>query len=302
MEIIKRIKNKIKRILLNYNELKKLKKYIDEGKGIYKFSPIDFELYKMETKQRLKHKKSEIVDENLVKITIKNHQIFWPNNISDVDLPWLHHEIFDNYEFNPSSYSHPKMKYEDAEWVIDAGCCEGYFSLFAFEKNRTVKVFAFEPLREMEIPLKKTFSKEVQEKRFILEQKAIGAEQGIVQFQFDSIHLCDSCGVEKLKENHKNTSYNVNVVNLDSLIDLYTLGKNGIIKMDIEGSEMDALIGGVELMRKYQPKLAIAVYHNYENALKCRDIILNANSKYTVEFRGMYGYFEPPRPYIVFAW
>ena len=92
----------------------------------------------------------------------------------------------------------------------------------------------------------------------------------------------------------------VKSVTLDSLISKY--GIPDLIKMDIEGAEMKALEGAKKTLATYQPQLAIAVYHDYENALKCREIILKANANYHVEFRGMYAYFTPPRPYLLFAW
>lgn len=81
----------------------------------------------------------------------------------------------------------------------------------------------------------------------------------------------------------------------------YSLGTGGLIKMDIEGYEMAALSGASKVLKEYKPSLAIAVYHELENAKKCAEIIKAANSTYKIEFRGCYGYFEPPRPYLLFA-
>ena len=38
-----------------------------------------------------------------------------------------------------------------------------------------------------------------------------------------------------------------------------------LLKMDIEGAEPDALEGAAELIRRFQPGLAIAVYHQYRH-------------------------------------
>lgn len=272
--------------------------------NLYKFSVLDLKLYEIEKDTKMLFKKATNTESDLKSISIGNHEIFWPNNISDSDLPWLYHEIFDSFENNPSSYDHPAMEYNKAKWIIDAGCCEGYFSVFAFHLNKTCKVIAFEPLEGIKIALRKTFEKEIKDNRFNLLQKALGSREGIVTFQEDSTHICNSL-IKDLKNNEEidlHLSYDIDVVAIDDIALAYELKEDGIIKMDIEGGEINALKGCIELMSKHKPKLAIAVYHGYENAVISKNIILSANPNYKIEFRGMYGYCQPPRPYILFAW
>jgi hypothetical protein len=64
---------------------------------------------------------------------------------------------------------------------------------------------------------------------------------------------------------------------------------------------MNALRGASVVLKELKPKLAVAVYHNLNNANECAAIIMKANPAYKIEFRGMYGYFDPPRPYMLFA-
>lgn len=51
-----------------------------------------------------------------------------------------------------------------------------------------------------------------------------------------------------------------NIVNVES-IDNLIQGKVTFIKLDIEGAEMEALVGAKRTIEKYKPKLAISVYH-----------------------------------------
>lgn len=69
------------------------------------------------------------------------------------------------------------------------------------------------------------------------------------------------------------------VTNLDDNIEEATF-----IKMDVEGSELNALIGAQNLIRKCHPKLAVCVYHKYEDFRKLYEYI-NELGKYSVYLR-----------------
>lgn len=57
------------------------------------------------------------------------------------------------------------------------------------------------------------------------------------------------------------------------------------IKMDIEGSEMDALRGAKEILRTQKPQLAICVYHKTSDFWEIPFLILRANSTYRLYLR-----------------
>ncbi|MCT7486738.1 FkbM family methyltransferase [Aliarcobacter cryaerophilus] len=266
---------------------------------MYTFTKKDIILYENELSLKMPKKYIKEFSKTLDLIKICETEIYWPKEISTNALPWLYHEIYDIFEDNPSSYNHPKMSIENASWIIDAGCCEGYFSLFSMNKNSSSKIIAFEPLKEIKEALSQTFKKELESNRIIILEKALGNKNEFVKFFSGKEHLCDS-GIT----NDKNTtSYDVVVTTLDEIAEIYNIKENnGMIKMDIEGAEINALLGANNLLKNFKPKLAIAVYHEYENAKICKEIILNANPSYKIEFRGYYGYFNPPRPYMIFAW
>ncbi|MCI8900406.1 MAG: FkbM family methyltransferase [Lachnospiraceae bacterium] len=52
------------------------------------------------------------------------------------------------------------------------------------------------------------------------------------------------------------------------------------IKMDIEGSEYEALIGGYETIARNRPKLAICIYHSDEDMLRIAELIASWNLGY----------------------
>ena len=50
--------------------------------------------------------------------------------------------------------------------------------------------------------------------------------------------------------------------------------------MDIEGSELKALLGAKELLEKQKPKLAICIYHLYNDLWEIPLLIKNINPSY----------------------
>lgn len=57
------------------------------------------------------------------------------------------------------------------------------------------------------------------------------------------------------------------------------------IKYDIQGEELRALIGAEKTIRKIHPKMAICVYHKYEDLLDIAEFILDLNMNYKLILR-----------------
>jgi hypothetical protein len=121
----------------------------------------------------------------------------------------------------------------------------------------------------------------------------------------DAKHICDSKLIDPSATGRETgtggVTASVPVATIDLLAAQHSLAEDGLIKMDVEGFEMAALKGAVRTLRDYKPALAIAVYHELGNARECAEIIRAANPRYQIEFRGYYGWFHPPRPYMLFA-
>lgn len=65
-------------------------------------------------------------------------------------------------------------------------------------------------------------------------------------------------------------------------LDALGLGPVTLIKLDIEGAEIPALLGAADTIRRHRPKLAVAVYHDLGDLAAIPDLIetLRPNSRY----------------------
>lgn len=103
---------------------------------------------------------------------------------------------------------------------------------------------------------------------------------------FDARGMGLSRVVEKGKDDCRFTNINgiveIPVVSMDEVL----FGQRiTFIKMDIEGSELKALIGAAGIIKQQKPKLAICVYHKPEDIWKIPGFVLSLRDDYRFYFR-----------------
>lgn len=141
----------------------------------------------------------------------------------------------DQQVMSPHRYIKDNVEIKSGDIIVDAGVQEGNFSLKYIEK--VSKAYLFECDKRWIRPLQKTFEK----------------------FR-DKVNLC--FGV--LGQFHGG-----NYVNLDNTID----GEVNFLKMDIEGAEIGALLGGRNVLLNNQMQCAICSYHKSGDEKAIKDIL-----------------------------
>jgi len=76
-------------------------------------------------------------------------------------------------------------------------------------------------------------------------------------------------------------------ISIDDFVEQKGLQKVDFIKMDIEGTEPIALQGAIKTIKKYKPKLAIAIYHSMDDFVNIPKWILDLDLDYEI-FIGHY--------------
>lgn len=106
----------------------------------------------------------------------------------------------------------------------------------------------------------------------------------------------DSNEISSIKKLLEKGSIEIDTVKIDDDIK----GPITFVKMDIEGGELDALLGMKNKIKKYKPKLAISVYHNNDHLWQIPKLIKELNPDYKLYLR-YYGGPVLPTEYILYA-
>lgn len=179
-------------------------------------------------------------------------------------------EIMKNFKYNlENQYFDDIIKLDDNEIFVDCGgfdgktteqfikLCPKYKEIYFFEP---AKQYFQESLNKLKPYGKiKFFNKGTYKSNSELKFSTKGSESAISDSGEDTI----------------------DVVKLDDVIKAEVT----YIKMDVEGSEYDSLIGAERIIKEYKPKLAICVYHNQKDFWRIPELVLSYNKNYKVYLR-----------------
>lgn len=156
---------------------------------------------------------------------------------------------------------------DEEEVFIDAGCynTSTIQDLKEWSNNQYKKVYAFEP-SESDMVVVKEY---IEFRNYRAEAVKAGLYNKNGRVSFTSTDM----GLSTIEE-YGNDS--INVVTLDDFMKEKD-EKVTFIKMDIEGVELEALEGSYKTIEKDHPKLAICIYHKFEDMWK---ILLWINEKF----------------------
>lgn len=228
-------------------------------------------------------------DRQYVQLKIGNRSYYWPSESTWENLDWVHQEIFAPAPHNPHAYEFAGVKVNPGDNVIDAGAFVGFFVDYALQQG--ARVLALEPVPSLASAMAKTFAAEITEGFVRILPVALGATSGRA-----NLALAPGLYASRLAD----AGIEIRVVALDDIV-----GQERVdfIKMDIEGAEMDAVRGGTRTIATHKPRLAIAVYHEHENANQVRRLLHQIRPDYQIRFRGIYACDGcAPRPFMVYAW
>lgn len=160
-------------------------------------------------------------------------------NLSDTIQNQIFFEIYDPHETQLL-----KCCLMEGNHFLDIGANIGYYSLIASQiVGQSGKVHAFEPISTNIAAFQQTIDRN-QITNIALNQIAIGAANGVLTL-FTSVDQPGSSGwASKVPSERRKKECNVPMTSLDTYLGEGNFGPIHLVKMDIEGAELDALDGG----------------------------------------------------------
>jgi len=166
------------------------------------------------------------------------------------------------YEVLKDQYQHAEAGFEinKGDYVIDAGACIGDSSFFfAHRVGPHGKVFAFEMLPEnLRVLYKNMELNSAHISNVTVVEKPVSETSGKEFFIFED---GPASQLREVNESSGKEGVKVTSISIDDFVERNHIEKIDMIKMDVEGSELSALKGAVNTIKKFKPKLAICVYH-----------------------------------------
>lgn len=180
-------------------------------------------------------------------------------------------DVMEGDQYFPKSI----IKLDKNEVIVEVGSNDGKTLMDILERTGGTykKIYCFEPDRECIVSLEKIAAENTGNIQLI--KKGAGSREHRLYFKSDS----------KFGASHVSDADDY-----DYLIDVTTMDREindavSYIKMDIEGMEMDCLLGARNIIARYTPKIAVCVYHNKEDILEIPKYIKSINSEYKFYLR-----------------
>lgn len=194
-------------------------------------------------KKMLDYTDANLADQESRDIIHNRCKTFLTGDLSYIDKNEINSHSYFSQDFYPISSD---------EVLFD--CCaftgDTIEDFVTFTNKKYKKIVAFEPDEKNVKRLNAFINNKIE--NVVVIQKATGDKNGKVAFLNNGNMFSKTVDVKDSSD-----ELSVDIVRLDNYIDYHPT----LIKMDIEGAELDSLIGATQIIKTLKPKLAICIYH-----------------------------------------
>lgn len=191
-------------------------------------------------------------------IIFENKRIYYPNTYKfdkNGENEYIPDIFYEQYPASPHLYISDKITVSKESIIIDAGACEGNFTIRFIDKIK--KAYLVEPDPVWVKCLEMTFQK--------YKDKVVICNKSLARYDSD------------------------NTITIDTLVNNE---KIDFLKMDIEGAEIDALLGAKKMLSQNNVKCSICSYHKMNDEKNIRFIMETLGYKTDVSKGYMFFVFD----------
>ena len=164
--------------------------------------------------------------------------------------------------------------------VIDGGAHVGLFTRTALAAGAS-KVVTFEVTPKALLCLRRNLAKEIAEGKVVVVDKGVWHEEATLP-----LVIVDGCSVCNSVTHQMPAAVDVPLTTIDHAAEPLKLARVDFIKLDIENAEANALRGAARTLRRFHPRVAVALENaknRYEDADEVLGIMHDAFSGYAYE-------------------
>lgn len=199
---------------------------------------------------------------------------FWIPPGQDYGLP------FNLSEQENNIYGTGEQAVQPGDIVLDCGANIGVYAREALAAGAKL-VVAIEPAPENLECLRRNLAAEVAGGRVILYEKGVWDKDDFLTMNVAPNNPAADSFV--ISPEGSSPSIKLPLTTIDKLVAELKLERVDYIKMDIEGAEQRALIGGRQTLRRYHPRLALSTYHRPDDPERIPALVREAWDGYRQE-------------------
>jgi FkbM family methyltransferase len=241
----------------------------------------------------------EPLSNDLVWIQLDPYGIAWPAEIPADRLAVPLAELW--ARTNSHYYFHWLTPIRPGDHVVDVGACEGSFAVECVRRYGAAVVYAFEPSSTMAKALRITAARNRLQDRVQVIEAAVAEDSGMVEFVDDTSNpltsrIASSPAGPSPGNSAMSATSRVPTMRLDDWVSASGIGRVDYLKIDAEGSDVAVLMGARELLRRWQPAIAVTTYHEPEHCEQMISFLRSLDLGYLFQAKGVVSFGRSARP------
>lgn len=189
-------------------------------------------------------------------------RMFWQTPLGDFWIPkgasreWLVALIAEQLQ---NAYAFKEQMGANGAVVFDCGANVGDFSRLALNHGAAM-VIAIEPSPETAVCLRRNLADAIAGRRAVIYENGVWNCEAKLFLDTANSEVPGAHRLSTLPDTEEQGTW-VKLTTIDRIVDELKLDRVDFIKMDVEGAEQNALLGGARSIALHQPKLAVATEH-----------------------------------------